>query len=122
MANTTGNKYGGRVKGTPNRLTKELRTVLKDIFYLFLFRKTNFMRNLLLILALTITSGVLYSQSKKNQIEQLQYTADSLNRVLNAEKNTSLEKSNKISDLERTISSLNTNVSKLTTELQKSKA
>ena len=91
-------------------------------FYLFLFRKTNFMRNLLLILALTITSGVLYSQSKKNQIEQLQYTADSLNRVLNAEKNTSLEKSNKISDLERTISSLNTNVSKLTTELQKSKA
>ena len=87
------------------------------------------MRNLLLILALTITSGVLYSQSKKNQIEQLQYTADSLNRVLNAEKNTSLEKSNKISDLERTISSLNTtisslntNVSKLTTELQKSKA
>ncbi len=98
-------------------------------FYLYLFRKTNFMKNLLLILALTITSGVLYSQSKKNQIEQLQYTADSLNRVLNAEKNTSLEKSNKISDLERTISSLNTtisslntNVSKLTTELQKSKA
>lgn len=33
MANTTGNKYGGRVKGTPNRLTKELRTVLKDIVY-----------------------------------------------------------------------------------------
>lgn len=33
MANTTGNKYGGRSKGTPNRLTKELRTVLKDIVY-----------------------------------------------------------------------------------------
>jgi len=33
MANTTGNKYGGREKGTPNRLTKELRTVLKDIVY-----------------------------------------------------------------------------------------
>ena len=33
MANTTGNKYGGREKGTPNRLTKELRTLLKDIFY-----------------------------------------------------------------------------------------
>jgi hypothetical protein len=33
MANTTGNKYGGRAKGTPNRLTKELRTVLKDIVY-----------------------------------------------------------------------------------------
>ena len=33
MANTTGNKYGGRTKGTPNRLTKELRTVLKDVLY-----------------------------------------------------------------------------------------
>ena len=33
MANTTGNKYGGREKGTPNRLTQELRTVLKDIVY-----------------------------------------------------------------------------------------
>ena len=33
MANTTGNKYGGREKGTPNRLTKELRTLLKDILY-----------------------------------------------------------------------------------------
>lgn len=33
MANTTGNKYGGREKGTPNRLTKELRSVLKDIVY-----------------------------------------------------------------------------------------
>lgn len=33
MANTTGNKYGGRAKGTPNRLTQELRMVLKDIVY-----------------------------------------------------------------------------------------
>jgi hypothetical protein len=33
MANTTGNKYGGRQKGTPNRMTKELRSVLKDILY-----------------------------------------------------------------------------------------
>ncbi|EAR12125.1 hypothetical protein PI23P_12347 [Polaribacter irgensii 23-P] len=33
MANTTGNKYEGREKGTPNRLTKELRTLLKDILY-----------------------------------------------------------------------------------------
>ena len=33
MANTTGYKYGGRTKGTPNRLTKELRIVLKDILY-----------------------------------------------------------------------------------------
>ncbi len=33
MANTTGIKYGGRVKGTPNRLTKELRTLLKDVLF-----------------------------------------------------------------------------------------
>ena len=33
MANTTGNKYGGRQKGTPNRMTKELRSVLKNILY-----------------------------------------------------------------------------------------
>jgi len=33
MANTTGIKYGGRQKGTPNKLTKELRFVLKDVLY-----------------------------------------------------------------------------------------
>ena len=33
MANTTRVKHGGRQKGTPNRLTKELRTVLKDVIY-----------------------------------------------------------------------------------------
>ena len=33
MANTTGNKYGGRKKGTPNRITKELRSLLKDVMY-----------------------------------------------------------------------------------------
>ena len=33
MANTTGIKYGGRQKGTPNRMTKELRSFLKDILY-----------------------------------------------------------------------------------------
>jgi hypothetical protein len=33
MANTTGKKHGGREKGTPNKLTKELRNVLKDIIY-----------------------------------------------------------------------------------------
>ena len=33
MANTTGVKYGGRQKGTPNRMTKELRFVLKDVLY-----------------------------------------------------------------------------------------
>ncbi len=33
MANNTGKKYGGRKEGTPNRLTKELRTILKDVLY-----------------------------------------------------------------------------------------
>lgn len=33
MANTTGKKYGGREKGTPNRMTKELRSVLKDVLF-----------------------------------------------------------------------------------------
>ena len=31
MANTSGIKHGGRQKGTPNVMTKELRSVLKDI-------------------------------------------------------------------------------------------
>ena len=33
MANTSGIKHGGRQKGTPNIMTKELRSVLKDILY-----------------------------------------------------------------------------------------
>ena len=33
MANTTGQNHGGRKKGTPNRMTKELRTVLKDLLF-----------------------------------------------------------------------------------------
>ena len=33
MGNNTGKKYGGRQKGTPNKLTKEIRTVLKDLIY-----------------------------------------------------------------------------------------
>jgi hypothetical protein len=31
MANTTGRKYGGRISGTPNRITKDVRQVLIDI-------------------------------------------------------------------------------------------
>lgn len=31
MANTTGKKFGGRQKGTPNKLTKEIRALLKNI-------------------------------------------------------------------------------------------
>ena len=33
MANSTGIKYGGRQKGTPNRLTREVRDILKDVVY-----------------------------------------------------------------------------------------
>jgi len=33
MANNTGKKFGGREAGTPNKLTKELRAVLKDVLY-----------------------------------------------------------------------------------------
>lgn len=33
MANNTGKKFGGRQKGTPNVLTKEVRTVLKAIVF-----------------------------------------------------------------------------------------
>ena len=33
MANTTGKKYGGRKKGTTNIMTKELRSVLKNILF-----------------------------------------------------------------------------------------
>ena len=31
MANTTGKKYGGRTKGTPNKITNEIRKKLKNI-------------------------------------------------------------------------------------------
>jgi len=33
MANTTGKKYGGREKGTPNKSTKEIRKILNDIVH-----------------------------------------------------------------------------------------
>lgn len=31
MANTTGKKYGGRTKGTPNEVTEEFRDMVKTI-------------------------------------------------------------------------------------------
>jgi hypothetical protein len=31
--NNTGKKYGGRTVGTPNKLTSEVRTLLKDLVY-----------------------------------------------------------------------------------------
>ena len=33
MNNPTKKKQGGRVKGTPNKVTKELRSVLKEVLY-----------------------------------------------------------------------------------------
>ena len=33
MANTTGIKLGGRQKETPNRMTKGLRSIFKDMMY-----------------------------------------------------------------------------------------
>lgn len=33
MANTTGKKFGARQNGTPNKLTSELRAVLKDLIH-----------------------------------------------------------------------------------------
>ena len=33
MSNATGIKHGGRKKGTPNRMTKELRSILKDVMH-----------------------------------------------------------------------------------------
>ena len=33
MANTTGIKHGVRQKGTPNRITKELGSILKDMMF-----------------------------------------------------------------------------------------
>ena len=33
MANTTGKKFGGRRKGTPNRLTSEVRSALKRVLH-----------------------------------------------------------------------------------------
>ena len=33
MANNTGKKFGGREKGTPNVLTKEVRAILKAVVF-----------------------------------------------------------------------------------------
>jgi uncharacterized protein (TIGR02145 family) len=82
-------------------------------------------------LSLCISMG--FSQSKKEQIEQLTLHVDSLNSVLRAERNshaqkiTSLENTitqlnTKISDYTTQITSLNAQVSKLTADVQTNKA
>jgi uncharacterized protein (TIGR02145 family) len=62
--------------------------------------------------------GLSFSQSKKEQIEQLTNRVDSLNQVLSSERSTSSQKVSEfnatISNLESKISSLNTTISNLT--------
>jgi uncharacterized protein (TIGR02145 family) len=83
--------------------------------------------------ALLLYVGLVFSQSKKEQIEQLTLRVDSLNSVLRAERNsnaqkiTSLENSitqlnAKIADYTAQITSLNNQVSTLTVDVQTNKA
>jgi uncharacterized protein (TIGR02145 family) len=83
--------------------------------------------------ALLLYVGLVFSQSKKEQIEQLTLRVDSLNSVLRAERNsnalkiTSLENSitqlnAKIVDYTAQITSLNAQVSTLTSDVQTNKA
>lgn len=72
--------------------------------------------------------GSFNAQSKKEQIELLNKRVDSLNEVVGTERKTNLDKSNKISELTKTITnlessifSLNADVSRLTSEFQQSK-
>lgn len=85
------------------------------------------MKHILLITFLFLV-GLINAQSKKEQIEILNKRVDSLNEVVGSERKTNLDKSNKISELTKTItnlessiSSLNADVSRLNSELQQSK-
>jgi uncharacterized protein (TIGR02145 family) len=70
-------------------------------------------------------TAISFSQSKKEQIEQLTNRVDSLNHVLSSERSTSSQKVSEfnatISNLESKISSLNATISNLNLELQTSK-
>jgi len=46
LANNTGKKYGGRKKGVPNRLTSEMRLILKDLIHNELSSLGDYMHNL----------------------------------------------------------------------------
>ncbi|MBM3455516.1 MAG: hypothetical protein FJX80_10255, partial [Bacteroidetes bacterium] len=87
----------------------------------------------LLFLSSFLLIGITFSQSKKEQIEQLNYRVDSLKSIISAERDTNSQKissfentirqlNQKIIGFEAQISSLNTNVSKLSSDLQSSKA
>jgi uncharacterized protein (TIGR02145 family) len=77
-------------------------------------------------LSIFFLTGFSFSQSKKEQIEQLTNRVDSLNQVLSSERSTSSQKVSEfnatISNLESKISSLNATISNLNLELQTSKA
>jgi uncharacterized protein (TIGR02145 family) len=86
-----------------------------------------------LFLSSFLLAGITFSQSKKEQIEQLNNRVDSLKSVLSNERNTNAQKvsslentisqlNQKITGFETQIASLNTQVSKLSTDLQTSKA
>ena len=85
-----------------------------------------------LFLSSFLLAGVTFSQSKKEQIEQLTIRVDSLKSVLSNERNTNAQKvsslensvtqlNQKITGFETQIASLNTQVSKLSADLQTSK-
>jgi uncharacterized protein (TIGR02145 family) len=76
-------------------------------------------------LSIAFLTGISFSQSKKEQIEQLTNRVDSLNQVLSSERSTSSQKVSEfnatIGNLESKISSLNATISNLNLELQSSK-
>jgi uncharacterized protein (TIGR02145 family) len=87
----------------------------------------------LLFLTSFLLVGITFSQSKKEQIEQLNYRVDSLKSIISAERDTNSQKislfentikqlNQKIIGFEAQISLLNTNVSKLSSDLQTSNA
>jgi uncharacterized protein (TIGR02145 family) len=79
-----------------------------------------------LVFLFLMASTISFSQSKKEQIEQLTNRVDSLNHVLSSERSTSSQKvsefNSTIGNLESKISTLNTTISNLNLELQTSKA
>jgi len=73
---------------------------------------------LCLSFALLLYVGLVFSQSKKEQIEQLSLRVDSLNSVLHAERKSNAQKT---TDYTTQITSVNAQVSKLTADVQTNK-
>jgi uncharacterized protein (TIGR02145 family) len=80
----------------------------------------------IIFLVFVLLIGISYSQSKKEQIEQLINRVDSLNQVLSTERSASSQKVSEfnaaIIDFESKISELNSTISNLNLELQASKS